>query len=113
MYSVPRQSTKYSLATCHPLQFVSETEGQNQDVAEDQGVSVTAQSEYCRGTSVKCSAESFLLLTMGHPNHTARGLVAEFGARPATAPAISSTTSIGKCHTKITSVLEFHHHHLL
>ena len=42
-----------------PLLLVPETEGQNQDVAADHGVSVAAQCECCKGTSVKCSAESF------------------------------------------------------
>ena len=35
-----------------------ETEGQNQDVAADHGVSVAAQSESCRGTSVN-AAQNF------------------------------------------------------
>ena len=56
---MPRQSIDYSLATCHPLPLVAETEGQNQDVVVDYGVSVVAKSEFCRGTSVKCSAEIF------------------------------------------------------
>ena len=64
---MPRQSIEFYLVTCYPLPLVPETEGQNQDVVADHGVSVAAQSESCRGTSVKCSAKFFKLLTIGHP----------------------------------------------